>query len=188
MDSHSSDSSSVDGVAPFDFKTQHDKAQAYNEELDAYFVSQGYKVKPASITLDMVGIDRLFTMRGVTYSVQYKCDFLMHKTNNAFLETYMYYADRKEMGCIPKMCADWLVFFDVETGNMYRWLGLAVKEQLGEIVKYGWKASKPVENVCHRTGLPYSADGYAVPVDVVEKYAGICGPINIREENGKTEV
>lgn len=185
MDSHSSDSSSVDGVAPFDFKTQHDKAQAPERELDSYF-GRRFIVAESNRAEDKIGIDRFFGVAGVIYSVQYKCDFFSEKTGNAFIETRMIYPDGKKMGCIPKLCADWLIYYDVGNGLAYWWWSLAVKTHLVALTAMGKKAT--VENQCASSKKTYSAEGYAVPLPILQKIAGYEDPINIREENGKTEV
>lgn len=71
------------------FSNDLKRGEAAESFLDNYFANDGYIINPVDVKLQKLGVDRILIQKstGIIWSVEYKADFIAHKTNNIFVET-----------------------------------------------------------------------------------------------------
>lgn len=101
------------------FDVQLRKGEGAERQLDEYF-GEYCLVEPASLAEQRAGVDRYFTDRqsGHRFSVEYKADFLAHRTGNAFVETVSVDTAGKP-GWSTTSHASYLLYFVVEDLLVY---------------------------------------------------------------------
>ena len=128
--------------------------------LDEFFGAQGYKVQHASKRADRQGIDR-YLIR----TVEYKTDYMAHKTGNLFVETIsVKNATTEKPGWAHTSKADWLIWLiDGKSEVLIIWFG-TLRRMLPE-----W------EKRCREVSVQnkgYLTIGRLVPLDEMRQLAG----------------
>lgn len=154
----------------YHFDTQLASGQDDEAVLDAFF-ARFYEIEPASMELQRIGIDRLFTARsnGIRKSVEYKSDVTAGRTGNAFIETVSVDTAGKK-GWALTCCAQYLVYYIPPTGVAYVFPVTLIKEQLPR-----WLAEPeryPVREIPNvRNGQAYKTHGLLVRLSELEPWA-----------------
>lgn len=73
----------------YDFPTQLEEGQKYEQRLDEHFRTFQVQITPATMEQQRQGIDRVFFFpaTGSIDTIEYKADSIAGKTGNAFIET-----------------------------------------------------------------------------------------------------
>lgn len=155
------------------FDAQLHRGESGERWLDDFF-SLFYDITPASRDEQRKGIDRHFVSRwegwdqiGETqrteerarYAVEYKSDFLTHRTGNAFVETVSVDSEGKD-GWLITSQADVLIYFVVYRQSIF----ISRVDRLRELAAL-WKAAYPsrwAQNAGYRThGITVPLTQYA---------------------------
>lgn len=103
----------------YSFTEQLKKGEDGEKQLDEYF-SAYCEIQKATMQEQRQGIDRRFKDKktGETFTVEYKTDFIAHKTGNAFVETVSVDSVNKR-GWSYNSKADYLLYFVVKDLLVY---------------------------------------------------------------------
>lgn len=145
------------------FEEQLREGQSGEEVLDAFF-SGRYDVFPVGEDLQRRGIDRFFEDRatGEVFSVEYKTDFLAHKTGNAFVETVSVDSSGKP-GWARSSQASFLVYYIPGLSRAYLFRMDALREKLPD-----WVFRFPVRSAENQG---YRTHGVLVPLEEIGRCA-----------------
>lgn len=72
----------------YGFRRQLTLGQKGELELDGFFRRRGYEIEPVPLSEQLRGIDRVFTITGASFNVEYKTDYKAKDTGNVYVETY----------------------------------------------------------------------------------------------------
>lgn len=102
-----------------DWERSHKLGRGVERRLDQA-LGKHYIVREVPQPLQEYGIDRIITSKKtrVSYSVEYKADFLMWVTGNVFIET-LSRSDTGRVGWVKSMMAQVLAYADIGTGVCY---------------------------------------------------------------------
>lgn len=147
----------------YKFTEQLVRGETGEKQLDEYF-SDYCEIKQSKRQEQRQGIDRYFTDRktGKRFSVEYKTDFIAHKTGNAFIETVSVDSAGK-WGWSYSSKADYLFYFVVEDLLVYIVKMDTVRDQIPRWAKSYRKTY--AQNDGYRT------HGILVPLPEFEKYS-----------------
>lgn len=106
-------------MAIYDWERQHKLGRGVEKRLDQA-LAKHYLLREVELPLQQFGIDRIITHKKtrVSYSVEYKADFLMWVTGNVFIETLANSASNRP-GWVKGMMAQVLAYADIGTGVCY---------------------------------------------------------------------
>lgn len=139
----------------YEFAAQLEIGEEYEQELDSHF-EQWFIVKPVSMEMQKLGIDRIFTRPGTgeRYTVEYKTDLQAHETGNVFIETASVAVEDKVKvkGWGYTSTAQLLIYY--VPGRQTYWIldMLKVKDDLPKWVK-AHKTVKSQNNGYHGEGV-----------------------------------
>ena len=149
----------------YDFKTQLNKGKSGEKILDNKF-SDRFIIKEASLDEEKKkGYDRIFISKNNSETVlliEYKTDYLAHKTGNAFIETISMDSYNRK-GWAYTSQADYLFYFVVKDLLLYIIRMNKVKELVSEWIKE-YPVRKSVNN-------GYNTHGVLVPLCEFEKHS-----------------
>lgn len=102
-----------------DWERSHALGRGVERRLDQA-LGKHYIIREVPRELQDFGIDRIFTSKKtrIAVSVEYKADFLMWATGNAFIET-LSNSSTGRVGWVKSMMAQILLYADVGTGIAY---------------------------------------------------------------------
>jgi hypothetical protein len=123
----------VSECAPvYEFREQADLGEAAAAELDAFFGAT-YEIRHTTLSVDKVGIDRVFTHRatGKRYSVEYKGDSRAAVTGNAFIEVVSV-STSDAPGWAKTCLAQWIVYYIPPLRSGYWLRAVDIKARLEE--------------------------------------------------------
>lgn len=135
----------------YDFQKQLVISKIFEAQLDGFFNSLGVEIKPVSMELERLGIDRIFYVGKERLSVEYKIDLTAQRTGNAFVETEV----ANKAGWAYTSTAQVLVYF--VPPMIYLCPMLFLKGMVEQWSKQ-YKASPPIKN------RGYVARGILVPL------------------------
>ena len=148
----------------YSFDEQLARSKKHEKLLDAYF-GQAYTIVPATAEEERTGIDRHFTSKGhpdVTFSVEYKCDEIAHRTGNAFIETVS--VDRNNVPGWAYTCsADYLMYHIVEDDLVYVLEMEDIRANLET-----WELAYPTRTAHTVDAIGYNSSGILVPLGELE--------------------
>lgn len=149
----------------YDFQKQLAKGEAAERQLDEHF-GQWFDITPATDAEQRSGIDRWWDDRLVErrWSVEYRTDFVAHKTHNAFVETVS--VEGRRAGWAYTSQANWLVYYI--PGGDYDLAYLLDIASLRRNALPTWEKRYPLKAV---QNVGYVARGLLVPLHELEKYA-----------------
>lgn len=106
-------------MAVYDWERQLALGQGVERRLDQA-LGRHYIVRPVEGELQLLGIDRIVVNKRtrVSFSVEYKADFLMAATGRVFIETVANSAENRP-GWVKSMMAQVLIYADAATGIAY---------------------------------------------------------------------
>lgn len=147
----------------YEFNRQLNKGAEGERQLDEAF-SLDYVIQKATAAEQRQGIDRIFVRRrdGLRLKVEYKTDFLAHRTGNAFIETISVDTAGKS-GWAYSSDADYLIYFVFEDLLVYFVPMTIVRERLPL-----WLRRYP-KKVAQNDG--YQTHGIIVPLTEFERYS-----------------
>lgn len=149
--------------AVYDFDEQLAKGVSGEELLDAFF-SREWIIRTATRREQRQGIDRHYVCRkdGRYFKVEYKTDYLAHKTGNAFIETVSIDSEGRA-GWAYTSKADFLFYFVVEDLLLYILPMETIRKQLSR-----WAKEYPIKAVPNRG---YRTYGILVPLCEFEEHS-----------------
>lgn len=140
----------------YDFDEQHTQGEGGEAFLDSFFEARGHQVLPATRGQQRSGIDRVFLWDGKMALVEYKTDFLAHKTGKVFIETVS--IDREDKpGWAFSSQADFLVYYAPGLDTIYVIPLETLREYLPE-----WEEKYPSRAAQNRD---YATHGLLVPLE-----------------------
>lgn len=147
----------------YEFKRQLNRGAEGERQLDEAF-SRDYVIQEATVAEQRRGIDRIFVGKrdDRRLKVEYKTDFVAHKTGNAFIETISVDTAGKR-GWAYSSDADYLIYFIFEDLLVYIMPMTVVRERLALWLQRYRK--KTVQNDGYQT------HGVIVPLTEFERYS-----------------
>lgn len=150
-----------------EFYDKLEQGEEAEKVLDDVFSDGFTKITKASKELQLLGIDRIMMCEesGVRESVEYKTDFVAHKTNNVFIETVSSREDDVGGWALTSV-AQYLAYYIPALSQIYIVRMTSIKRnQLDWIKDYPTKAVKNIG----KNGHEYTAEGIVVPIEEFEK-------------------
>jgi hypothetical protein len=143
-------------VKTYTFDEQLRLGKLGEAELDAHFAAT-YAIEPASRFEERHGIDRWFTRNWKTFGVEFKTDFLTHRTGNAFVECVSVARDgaAPRPGWVYSTAADLVVYYARGYGEAL----LLTPDALRAALAGRW--ARYPERACQNPG--YRSQGRLVP-------------------------
>lgn len=149
-------------MAVYSFDKQNTRGGRGEDFLDAFFEERGNYVQPATHWQQRQGIDRIFARESKLARVEYKTDYIAHRTGRVFIETIAV-GNGGRAGWATTSQADLLVYFIPGLQTIYVMPLAALREKLTEWVqKY---PSRPAHNE------DFATYGVLVPLDEFEGHA-----------------
>ena len=147
----------------YDFDEQLAKGEDGEKLLDAFF-SREWIIRTATRQEQRQGIDRHYIHRrdGRRYKIEYKTDYIVHRTGNAFIETVSVDSEGRA-GWAHTSSADFLFYFVVEDLLLYIVSMRTLREQLER-----WARVYPIKAVPNRG---YKTHGILVPLCELEEHS-----------------
>jgi hypothetical protein len=139
----------------FDFDEQHMRGWKGEAFLDRFFRARGHIVQKATRGQQRQGIDRVLIFDEKLATVEYKTDFIAHKTGCVFIETVSVDSDHKAGWAFTSM-ADLLVYFIPGIRCLYVIPFKYLRDLLEE-----WKTTYPTRSA-QNDG--YATHGVLVPI------------------------
>ncbi|HOA25293.1 MAG TPA: hypothetical protein PK801_14635 [Aggregatilineales bacterium] len=149
-------------MAVYSFNRQNAHGRLGEDFLDAFFEQRGNYVQPATRWQQKQGIDRIFARESKLARVEYKTDFIAHRSERVFIETVRLDQDEKS-GWAYTSQADLLVYFIPGARVIYVMPLETLREQLPR-----WSALYPSRPVHNET---YTTRGVLVPLAEFERFA-----------------
>lgn len=140
-------------MAVYDWERQHKLGRGVERRLDQA-LKKHYIVREIDGPLQQFGIDRVITHKQtrVSYSVEYKADFLMWTTGNVFIETLANSTDGRP-GWVKSMMAQVLAYADIGTGVCYFVKSIDIK--MLDLKNYP---------LCEAKNPKYFSQGHTIPM------------------------
>lgn len=149
-------------MAVYSFGEQNAHGGLGEDFLDAFFERRGNYVVPATRWQQKQGIDRIFSRESKLARVEYKTDFIAHKSGRVFIETISVDSGGKA-GWVYTSQADLLVYFIPGAQIIY----VIPLETLREQIPH-WSEIYPTRPAKNET---YSTHGVLVPLAEFERHA-----------------
>lgn len=121
-----------------DWERAKERGEAGEKILDGWFRAQGYRHATADMASQLQGIDRFFTQGEMVTSVEYKTDFLAHKTGYAFIETASD-VERMIPGWLYSSLAQILAYWVPGQRTLYVHSMLRLKRAIGKFIPLGYQ-------------------------------------------------
>lgn len=147
----------------YSFSNQFKQGTNGESALDRFFGDQ-FEITAVSRKLQRRGIDRIFRSRAGDnlLRVEYKTDYLAHKTGNAFIETVSVDSAGKR-GWVHTSEADYLIYYVVEDLLIYVVAFTTLRRVLP-----GWLKRYPTKKA---PNSGYFTHGLLVPLRELEEHA-----------------
>jgi hypothetical protein len=148
---------------PYDFKTQLSRGLKGESIIREHFCPK-WEIITTSREFQKIGIDFIFKSRenGDSYRIEVKSDSTASQTNNAFIELYSVFPDKK--GWAYTCQADYLFYFLPLDRIIYSFKPFKLKKLIPEWRKY------PTRNIPNKG---YESKGILVPLRELEKHSSI---------------
>lgn len=143
-----------------------------NKEDEAYLDKQmqalGYSnLKEVDLKTQKLGIDRIATINNLRFTLEYKTDYLGHKTNNFFFETMQTKGERKYQGWARYSQADYIVYYFKHLKKIFIFPTETIKNNLKHWKDtYIYLSAKPNDD-------NFQAHGLVIPINAIDYLATI---------------